>query len=59
MLITKSQEAKKRLKEQAATSDMTTKRMIAGAMSGLDFGWRAKLLARISCELPWEDGQIR
>ena len=41
--------AKKRLKEQAATSDMTTERMVAEAMSGLDFECRAKLEGRASC----------
>ena len=42
--------AKKRLKEQAATSDMSTKRMVAEAVSGLDFECRAKLGCRVGIE---------
>ena len=41
--------SKKRLNELAATSDMTTKRLVAEAVSGLDFECRAKLGCRANC----------
>ncbi len=41
--------AKKLLKHRAATSDMTTKHIVASAVAGLDFECRAKLGCRTNC----------
>ena len=41
--------AKVQLKSRAATSDMTTKRIVAQTVSGLDFESRAKLACQLNC----------
>ena len=41
--------AKVQLKSRAATSDMSTKRIVAQTVSGLDFESRAKLGCQLNC----------
>ena len=41
--------AKVQLKSRAATSDMSTKRIVAQTVSGLDFESRAKLACQLNC----------
>ena len=41
--------AKVQLKSRAATSDMSTKRIVAQTFSGLDFESRAKLACQLNC----------